>query len=155
MEPRPGFASARTARSGRNQERPGRGFRANEQHSTRPMSPGGADAAIEIAIGPEYDSPRSTNGAIDRKARSGDELVLGVIQRSVIRIGHDDRFQLRSERGDEIRELEPGAVHSGEDYDGEQMRHAGLGSLSGITTRRIAIPAYAPAKANASARSEP
>ena len=36
---------------------PGRGLRANVQHNTSPRNCPGADAAIEIAIGPENDSP--------------------------------------------------------------------------------------------------
>jgi hypothetical protein len=47
---------------GRKTASDGRGLRTKEQHKTNPSKPGGRDAAIEIAIGPEKDSPRRTNG---------------------------------------------------------------------------------------------
>ena len=48
-----GIRVGKTRTNGRNQERAGRGFLTKVQHNTRPISPGGADSAIETAMGPE------------------------------------------------------------------------------------------------------
>ena len=59
--------------SGRKAVNAGRGLRAKVQHSTRPLSCAGADAASEIAIGPENDSPRIMYGSLfGRVARAID-----------------------------------------------------------------------------------
>src|SRR5882724_2794210 len=52
--------SGRTASNGRNRDKTGRGFRANEADKMTPARPGGLDAAIEIAMGPENDSANRT-----------------------------------------------------------------------------------------------
>lgn len=48
--------------SARNDANAGTGLRANEQHRTNPSNPGGAEAQMEMPIGPEKDSASKKNG---------------------------------------------------------------------------------------------
>ena len=71
---------------------------------------------MEIASGPENDSPRIKKGSILGKCGTDDRFQSGIPQRWIIRIPDDDRLEVVLDCGSEIFEENAGAVHAGQQH---------------------------------------
>ena len=92
----------------------GIGARANDAQRMMPARFGGFDAATEIAIGPENDSPNNTNGSVAGNSRKTC-CTSSKIDDTIVWIAHDLRRQLAAEEGQHWIEQIARSIHAGQE----------------------------------------